>query len=275
MKHGTSTAYLQHACRCDACRTAHARRQKRYRLDRVRGVQRLVDAQPLREHVDKLTAAGMSQWDITIAAGWSSRNALADAYRRARVTPATLARVLAVQAPPVSRRNGYVDATGSRRRLQALAVMGWPTRSIARELGNLDPQTYQYIQSGRTKTIRRRTAQDIAELYDRLWNQTGPSARSAELARAKGWVPPLAWDDECLDDPAAKPHAGRWSPQTLRDREQVVEDFLDTWDHHRGQVDIAAHRLGMKPSALEQALRRANRDGADVSFVGAETRRTA
>ena len=275
MNHGTTTAYMQHGCRCDVCRTSHSRHQKRYRLDRARGVQRLVDAQPLREHVDKLTQAGMSQWDITIAAGWKSRNALADAYRRAHVTPATLARVLAVNAPPVSRLNGYVDATGSRRRLQALAVMGWPTRRIAHELGNLDPQTYQYIQSGRTKTIRRRTAQAIAELYDRLWNQHGPSPKSAAVARSKGWAPPLAWDDDFLDDPQAKPHSGRWSPKTMRDRQQVVEDFLDTWDHHCGHIDIAAHRLGMKPNSLEQALRRANREGADVSFISVKARRTA
>jgi len=267
MKHGTTTAYLQHGCRCDECRSNHARHQKRYRLDRARGVQRLVDAQPLREHVDKLTAAGMSQWDITIAAGWKSRNALADAYRRVNVHPATLARVLAVTAPPASRRNGYVDATGSRRRLQALAVMGWSTRRIARELGNLDPQTYQYIESGRTKTIRRRTAQAITELYDRLWSQQGPSPRSTRVALTKGWVPPLAWDDDEIDDPKASPRSSGWVPKSQRDRQQVVEDFLDTWDHHGGRVDIAAHRLNMTISALDRALHRAKREGAEIEFI--------
>lgn len=266
MKHGTSTAYLTYGCRCEVCVTTHSKRQKRYRLDRARGVERLVDAQPLRDHVDALTAAGMSQWDITIAAGWKSRNALADAYRRSKVTPRTLQRVLSVTAPPVSRRNGYVDATGSRRRLQALAVMGWPTRRMAAMLGNLDPQTYQYIQSGRTRTIRRRTAEDIADLYDRIWDQPGPSRKSASIAKSKGWVPPLAWDDDDIDNPDATPHGGEWVPRTSAQREQLIEDFLDTWDHHLGDVEIAANRLGMSQQAMERALHRARAAGYDVQF---------
>ena len=36
MKHGTSTAYVTHKCRCDVCRSEHSRRQKRYRVDRAR-----------------------------------------------------------------------------------------------------------------------------------------------------------------------------------------------------------------------------------------------
>ena len=266
MKHGTTTAYMQHGCRCEVCRISHSRHQKRYRVDRLRGVQRLVDAQPLRDHIDALTAAGMSQWDITIAAGWKSRNALADAYRRAKVTPRTLQRVLAVTAPPVSRRNGYVDATGSRRRLQALAVMGWPTLRIANMLGKLDPQTYQYIQSGRNRTVRRRTAEAITELYNQMWDQRGPSKRTSALALRKGWAPPLAWDDEHIDDPRAHPVGQGWTPRSQSQREAVVEDFLDTWDHHRGDIDIAASRLGMKPGTLERALYRARAGGCDVDF---------
>jgi len=266
MKHGTTTAYLQHGCRCQTCKVSQSRHQKRYRLDRQRGVQRLVDAQPLRDHVDALTAAGMSQWDITIAAGWKSRNALADAYRRERVTPATLARVLAVTAPPVTRRNGYVDATGSRRRLQALAVMGYSTRRIAEMLGNLDPQTYQYIQSGRTRSVRRRTAESISELYERIWDERGPSKRTSALALRKGWAPPLAWDDDDIDNPDARPQGQGWAPRSQSQREALLEDYHDTWDYHGGDIEIAASRLGMRPESLERALHRARAAGHNVQF---------
>lgn len=266
MKHGTNTAYLSKGCRCDECRASRSKHQKRYMYDRARGVARLVDAQPLRDHVDALYAAGMSQWDITLAAGWKSRNALADAYRRAKVTPRTMARVLAVQAPPASRRNGYVDATGSRRRLQALAVMGWPTREIAARLGNLDAQTYVYIANGRTKTIRRRTEQAIAALYDELWDQPGPSARTRSIALRKGWLPPLAWDDDAMDDPAAEPHVDGVPRLRARGRRphELVEDYHDTWDYHLGDLDVAAARLGMSRNALEKNLSRARQAGLHV-----------
>lgn len=266
MNHGTTTAYMTHGCRCDVCRTTHAKRQKRYRLDRARGVQRLVDAQPLRDHVDALVAAGMSQWDIAIAAGWKSRNALADAYRRAKVTPRTMQRVLAVTAPPVQRRNGYVDATASRRRLQALAVMGWPTRQIAARLGNLDAQTYVYIANGRTRTIRRRTQEAIAELYDELWDVPGPSQRTRSIALGKGWLPPLAWDDDDIADPAATPHVDG-IPRLRRSgrrAHEVAEDFHDTWEYHGGDLNVAADRLGMSRNTLEQNLNRARQRGIAV-----------
>lgn len=272
MNHGTSTAYMSKGCRCETCKVAHSKRQKRYRLDRARGVQRLVDAQPLRDHVDALYAAGMSQWDITIAAGWKSRNALADAYRRAKVTPRTMQRVLSVTAPPVQRRNGYVDATAARRRLQALAVLGWSTRAIAGRLGNLDAQTYQFIQSGRNRTIRRRTDDAIAQLYDELWQTMGPSARTRTLAVRKGWVPPLAWDDDDIANPEATPHgsASHVVPRTTRTRQVLIEDYLDTLGYHGGDVLVAAERLGMSVDALERALFRARKDGIEVPMKRGE-----
>lgn len=266
VKHGTTTAYLVHGCRCDTCRTAQSRHQKRYRLDRERGIARLVDAEPLRQHVAMLKEAGLSQWDIAIAAGWKSRNALADALTRKMVTPRTMRRVLAVTAPPASRRNGYVDATASRRRLQALAVMGWPTRQIAARLGNLDPQTYRYIANGRTRTIRRRTEQAIAELYDELWATPGPSRKSASIAKSKGWVPPLAWDDDSIADPSARPHGADWKPTNQRGLREVLEDFEDTRHYHGGELRLAAMRMGMTPQALERALFRARQQGHQVTF---------
>lgn len=47
---------------------------------------------------------------------------------------------------------------------------------------------------------------------------------------------------------------------------EVVEDFEWTRPYHRGDVELAALRLGMSPTALEQALRRARRLGHHVEF---------
>ena len=44
----------------------------------------------------------------------------------------------------------------------------------------------------------------------------------------------------------------------------VVEDFEWTRDYHRGDLSLAAQRLGMSVDALEQMLYRARRKGYAV-----------
>lgn len=258
MRHGTWYSYSQMRCRCQECRDGARRRSKQYRLDKVRGVERLVDAQPLRDHVDTLRESGMSFRAIALGCGWASRNALADALSRDRVRPETLQRVLAVQ--PLSDRRGdrYVDATGSRRRLQALAYLGYPTRAIAVALGRLDPQTYQYVINGRTRTIRARTADDIRRLYDQWWDQPGPSGRTRTHARRMGYVPPMAWDDDDIDDPAARPD--RWK-RGRRDY-LVPEDIAELLEMGETVIAIAA-RFQVTPDTVRQVELRYRRQQSE------------
>jgi len=267
MKHGTSLMYTKGACRCDACRTAQVRYAKRWRLDRERGIEYLVPTDEIRRHVQSLLDQGMSFRGIALTAGWKSRNSLQTALERNKVRRATHERIMAITLEKDARRFGYVDATGSARRLQALVVIGWPTRELAIRLGGRDHGTVTDITSQNNRSIRRETAERIKALYDELWDQPGPSRLSAQRAEKRGWLPPLAWDDDTIDDPAAKPHGGRWVPRDTRARAEVVEDFLDTYEHHNGRIDIAAHRLGMTTTALERALHRANADGAGISFT--------
>jgi lambda repressor-like predicted transcriptional regulator len=251
MKHGTWYSYSTKKCRCQVCRDGGRIRAKQYRLDKIRGVVHLVDAQPLRDHVELLRASGMSFRAIALACGWSSRNALADALRRPRVRPATLQRVLAVRPITDQRGDRYVDATGSRRRLQALSYLGHPARVIAAELGRLDRKTYLHIQSGRNRTIRARTADDIRRLYDRLWQVDGISERTRQHARRMGYVPPLAWDDDTIDDPAAKP--AEW--QRTGRQSLVAEDLAELLDMGETVAAIAA-RFNVSSDAVNQAMSR-------------------
>lgn len=268
MNHGTLTAYVHHKCRCEECRRTHYRYYKRYRMEKIRGVDKLVDPAPMHAHVERLKRAGMSEWDITLAAGWKSRNSLASVLRAEKVTPRTMQRVLAVK-PVSDRRNRYVDATGSRRRLQALAVAGWPYRVIAERIGSMCPETIAGVQSGSTRTIRAWVADEVARVYDELWATPGPSPRSATIARRKQWAPALAWDDDAIDDPAAEPHGIDWQPRK-RDRAALVEDFAEMRD--AGMTFAAcAMRLGMTESALERALHRAKADGMTIPEFGKES----
>ena len=259
MKHGSLTAYAKHGCRCEPCRAAAAKASKAWRRDNYLGIVKLVDAQPLRDHVAMLMASGMSFRAITLTAGYTSRNALADSMTRNRVRPATMARILAVNPKRDNRRDGYVDATGSRRRLQALAVNGYSTRYLAGRLGHKHAATVQDIGSGKTPTIRYRTMDAIRDLYEELWDQPGGNARTASIAKAKGWLPALAWDDDLIDDSGYQPEDvrrvkvnGGGSGVTLEDIEEAREQGYET-------AQQIAWRLGVHQSTISQILSRADR----------------
>jgi hypothetical protein len=228
-----------------------------WRLQRLRGVQHLVDADPLREHVAMLMAAGMSFRALSLTAGYTSRNALADSMTRSRVRPATLARILAVNPQRDNRRDAYIDATGSRRRLQALAVNGWPTRNLAKQLGHKHATTVQDIAAGKTPTIRLRSMDAIRDLYERLWDQSGPSPRTAAIAKAKGWLPALAWDDDLIDKPeheaedVRRPVRSKWSGVTIEDIEEAREQGYVS-------AEQIGWRLGVSRDTVQQILSRAS-----------------
>ena len=258
MRHGILTSYSKHGCRCDPCRAAAAKASKAWRRDNYLGVVKLVDAQPLKDHVAMLMAAGMSFRAISLTAGYTSRNALADSMTRSRVRPATLARILAVNPQRDNRRDGYVDATGSRRRLQALAVNGWPTRNLAAQLGHNHPTTVQDIAAGKTPTIRLRTMEAIRDLYEQLWDQSGPSQRTASIAKAKGWLPALAWDDDLIDRPEHRADDVRRRGVSGGGSGITLEDIEDARAQGYGTAEQIGWRLGVSRDAVQQILSRAS-----------------
>ncbi len=115
----------------------------------------------------------------------------------------------------------------------------------------------------------------VAALYDQLWDQPPPQRTRAQriaaaavrrAARARGWPPPLGWDDGTglhgIDNPAACPAPG-WRPDGTHGRPAaaLAEDAaeLACQGYTRAQ---AADRLGVTRSALDQAFRRARQHAA-------------
>lgn len=98
-----------------------------------------------------------------------------------------------------------VDATGSARRLQALACMGWPIRELGRRL-DLRANTVGVIRQGTQQHVFERTHLAIKALYRELSDTPHHvDKRVARHANLSGWAPPAAWDDDTIDDRAAKP----------------------------------------------------------------------
>lgn len=215
--HGTKTRY-GYGCRCDACRAANiaamrAWRQRRARIQWGAEPPALVDAEPVRAHVLQLMAAGVGWERIADLSGVSKGSVNALLYRTPRtrrVRPDTAEKILALRAADCVADGAYVDPSGTRRRIQALAAAGWCRAEIARRLGIKSRNMPMLLTARR---VRARTARQVRELYDQLWDQPPPAAtgrqraavaQSRRTARELGWPPPAAWDDDLIDLPEAE-----------------------------------------------------------------------
>jgi DNA-binding transcriptional MerR regulator len=140
----------------------------------------------------------------------------------------------------------WVDPTGTRRRIQALVRVGWPLREIFTRLGYGPRSRPANVLYGRQ--VHRSTALRVAAVYDELSMTPGPSSLAAARAAGKGWAPPLAWDDDTIDDPAAAPagHQAGGSP-----RGATVEDEAFLRQVGCSDEEIAG-RLGVTVEALER-----------------------
>ncbi|KAF2774671.1 helix-turn-helix domain-containing protein [Streptomyces sp. OM5714] len=205
--HGQYSRYIRHACRCEPCRAAGRSYRLRLGYDHTNGIRRRIDATQTRVHIERLTARGWTQAQIAAAAGINQATISVLMRSGSQVRRSTAAAILEVrldQAAPIPR--GFVDATGSRRRLQALMALGHTLPDIARYVG-VGESSLQQTVDGRWSRIKSITATKVARVYRQLSIARPPESRFAEQARndamANGWYGPMAWDD--IDDPACVP----------------------------------------------------------------------
>jgi lambda repressor-like predicted transcriptional regulator len=197
-RHATRAAYVKHACRCDACRAAYSRARKRAKK-RIRA-----DAGQARDALAHLTGSGMSLRQASRASGLGEAT-LSRLSGAKWTSPKVLSRLLATPPNPATRHK--VTQAGARRRITALACRGFSLAFLARRLG-CGRRLLGYAVAGqRNFSDKLRAA--IGALYDDLWDAdpiaAGMSARGTDMAlafarRVKA-VPPLAWDDDAIDDP--------------------------------------------------------------------------
>jgi hypothetical protein len=116
-----------------------------------------------------------------------------------------------------------VDATGVRRRIEALGAIGWTGVQIGALLGTTGEHVRQLRAEKRWSSHR--TADRVAEVYEDLRDTPPPettrverhnASRQRNQAAAKGWAPPEAWHD--IDDPTEQP----WTRV-----EQLGRDYVD------------------------------------------------
>lgn len=121
-----------------------------------------------------------------------------------------------------------MDGTGTRRRIRALYALGWTGSVIARELGVTVGALFDLrVREGRP--VYAYTAERMAVVYDRLSATIPPenvyARRARALAQRNGYVPPLAWDDDEIDNPDARPRGIRPEPSDALD-DVLVQRYL-------------------------------------------------
>jgi lambda repressor-like predicted transcriptional regulator len=159
-----------------------------------------------------------------------------------------------------------VPNIGTRRRIQALVALGWSLSEISREAGY--DRSHAALILTRPGPLQQTTANRIAEVYGRLSMTLPPqrtkvekidASRSRNLARRKGWLPPLAWDEGAIDDPDHVPPVGR------SEHIYLAAELVAEWDHLRRSgesIEQAAPQLGVTVGAIEKALERTAKESA-------------
>jgi AcrR family transcriptional regulator len=224
------------------------------------------DADVVRRHLERLRVVGVSYDAIASVAGVSPMTVhrlhrgkpRAGERRRsgpqptARVSAATAQRLLAVTPAMVEQVAARRDATGARRRLQALIALGHPVASLARRLG-IAPRRVSSLVYETTATVTPCVHAAVCGLYDQLWDvppseRTLAERKAAAAARALaanwGWPTPMGLDDDQIDDPAYRPRA-HWRPITGSETRGRHQGQLSTGESSRGELSTADGRRAL------------------------------
>lgn len=167
--------------------------------------------------------------------------------------------------------SGLVPACGAARRLESLALLGWSAAALGERLG-WDPVTLHRVRQQPRITAVKHSA--IVALFRELWDKPAPqrtkgerisAARTIQLARRRGYLPSLAWDN--LDDPDEQPNITTLSPTPGLD-EIAVERIMT------GSLRLPLHTRADKAPEMIEAIRRLAARGLDNGQIGIRVGRT-
>lgn len=262
--HRNLTCYTDYKCRLPEC----VERFNTWQHTRLRAVadgtwQPFIDATPLRQHLLKLYAAGLTPHRVSVLTGidWNTVRLYTQAAPRQgrgmirQTTPETAAKILAIQPEPTL--PGRVDPTGTRRRIQALSAIGWPLRELGPHIGIKPDNVRRILKRG--QSVYGTTAHAVSDTYNQLRNdhpsKHGVSsigiARALRNASQHRWAPPKYWDQYpgAIDDPHFEPM------YRLTRREIIAQDAHELIRFSGLSRQSAADRLGVSKAYIDHAFR--------------------
>jgi hypothetical protein len=150
-----------------------------------------------------------------------------------------------------------VDGRGTRRRLQALMVAGYSLRHLGRHLEVSGAQVAIWAHAAR---VHPTTHDRVAAVFDRLWATPPRTDTLAErvsvseaisAARARGFLPALAWDDIDTDEVPPPP-----------DGDVVVDVVAIELAVDGARVTLTTHERRL---AVEQLIARTSYTRTDIA----------
>lgn len=160
-----------------------------------------VAAEPTSEQLRSLLDQGASHRAIARALGASQAGIANITTGRQRFVESwTATHVAALTLPDVIpyETTGF-PATGTLRRIQALLAIGWTHTHLTRFTG-VDTAGVLHESPRR---VSARTHHAVTAAYEEHALTLGPSAVNRSRSCRNGWAPPLAWDEDTIDDPSA------------------------------------------------------------------------
>ena len=270
-EHGTPARYEQDGCRCVKCADAKSadgateRELKAY--GRWQDDHGLISAEPVRQHLIKLAATGVGPVQVGRLAGINWQTAERIHLGKGKTVQKRTAK--AIMAIPVGTNPSplkQVSGVGMRRRIRALCAIGWTVAWQAKRMGIARNQLEHTLEGGGALAWK---DQLVRELYDEL-RDTPPTPTTPQekshmagcIARARrlGWAPPIAWDDDSIDNPDAKPDPG-WAPRPTAGRGKTVDWSAVAEDlEFLRKADVipeeAAKRLGYTQDYLQYKMQK-------------------
>lgn len=170
----------------------------------------LADYRPAREHVLHVQARfGLYARPIAALAGCHAETVRRLIGDDPVPIPAITSRCLLAVWPDVDALppRTLVHPYGTRRRIQALAVLGWSTPSLSAQLGHREEYLQKVLLRDRVFVDTHRRVRD---LYERLEVSEPVAVTRSELCSVRwvqaqaaraGWPPPAAWDETFIDLP--------------------------------------------------------------------------
>jgi lambda repressor-like predicted transcriptional regulator len=155
-----------------------------------------------------------------------------------------------------------VDATGTKRRIQALVSLGWTLHEISTEAGGYTKNWAHLLL--KQDTVTSTTAAKVDAVFERL-SMTVPIGpyrnRTRNRAARNGWLPPLAYDN--IDDPDEQPTDWHYRDP---DRADLLADLVE----QGAGITEACTRLKVSRDTLERWCARNGHSGLYSQLVARE-----